>query len=230
MPATLIEHAPYRNRSMLFDDRREAGRFLAGMLEQELPHLERGIVLAIPSGGVPVAQEVAEKLELPLDVCIVRKIQIPGNTEAGFGAMALDGTVFLNEELLSRLRLSQEDIRRQTAKVEGELAERDELYRGGRPQPDLEEAQVLLVDDGLASGYTMLAACAWARGKGAAHIVAAAPTAPAGTVRRISQDADLVVAAHMQDGGPFAVANAYRNWRDIPAEESARMLAEARRG
>jgi predicted phosphoribosyltransferase len=227
MPAQLIEHAPFRNRSQLFEDRRDAGRFLTDMLAEELGHIQKGIVLAIPSGGIPVAKETAERLELPLDVCIVRKIQIPGNTEAGFGAMTLDGDAFYNEELLARLRLSDEDVRRQQAKVVQELQERDRLYRAGRPQPDLDGADVVLVDDGLASGYTMLAACDWARSRGARRIVVAAPTAPRSTILKLSDKADLLVVAHVQDAGSFAVASAYRNWRDIPAEESARMLAEA---
>lgn len=216
----------FKNRGRLFEDRSQAGEFLADMLAPAYKGVAGGIVLAIPSGGVPVGLVLSRRLELPLDLVIVRKIQIPGNTEAGFGAMTPEGDVFLNRELLARLGLSREQMHRQQEEVQKELTRRNELFRGSRPFPDLRGRTVILTDDGLASGYTMIAAATMIKNKQAARIVVAVPTSPLRSLRDISPLADEIYSPHIQDsGGSFAVAAAYRNWRDLSAREVVRLLS-----
>lgn len=227
MAGRIFESQEYRNRTGVFSDRVDAGRVLGEMLAPDYEALPGGLVLAIPSGGAPVGLEVCRRLGLPMDLVIARKLQIPGNTEAGFGAMALGGEVHLNEPLLSRMGLSPEDIEAERRKVEAELARRNELLRDGRPPPDVRERTAIVVDDGLASGYTMQAAVRDLRSRGAAGIVVAVPTAPQETARRLASIADAVYCVNMQDYYPFAVASAYREWRDLNSGEVADMLRQA---
>ncbi len=152
----IVEEASFRDRSYIFPDRDAAGRLLAQKLKDYQD--TNGMVLAIPAGGVPVAAQIARFLHLPLDLIIVRKIQIPWNTEAGFGALAPDGQVFLNEPLVRALDLDEEQVQTQLDLTRKNLEQREARFRGGRPFPDLTGKIALVVDDGLASGYTMLAA------------------------------------------------------------------------
>src|SRR3989338_998861 len=141
----LIEERSLRNKLHIFKDRAEAGRLLAKRLVGYTS--SEAFVLAIPAGGVPVAYEVAKNLKLLMDIIIVRKIQIPGNTEAGFGAMGPDGEVIFNESLLRTLGLTKEEIQQQADKTRKVLEARDRLFRGDRPFPDLSGKDVILVDD-----------------------------------------------------------------------------------
>lgn len=220
----LHEIKQYRNKHQLFADRHEAGRILAEMLAPEYAGIDNGIVLAIPSGGVPIGIEIARRLLLALDLAIVRKLQIPGNTEAGFGAMSLDGRQFLNEDMLLHLRLSDAQIDKQAAVVREELEQRNRLFRENRPLPDLTGKTVILTDDGLASGYTMLAAADSARRQGPAEVVVAVPTALLDSIEKISPYADHVYCANILDYWPFAVANAYRHWHDLSRQEVLTLL------
>ena len=158
-----------RNKTYVFADRAQAGQKLAAMLRDYAGKPVR--LFAIPAGGVPVAVAIARTLAVPLDLIIVRKIQLPWTTEAGFGALDPDGTPLFNDALLSRMPLTPQQIEAQVAKTLANLKEREELLRGGRPYPDLKGATTIVVDDGLASGYTMRAALRFlkARGRGGAH-------------------------------------------------------------
>jgi predicted phosphoribosyltransferase len=213
------------DKKYVFRDRFEAGRLLGEFMASEYEAQPRSIVLAIPSGGVPVGIELSKRLRLPFDCLIVRKIQIPGNTEAGFGALASGGQVFLNRELINSLRLSQEQINTQTRKVEQELLVRERLFRKNKPQLDLSGLRVIVTDDGLASGFTMLAAVDAARRKGAQEVIVAVPTAPLRSIRQLEHKADVVFSLHVQQSGPFAVANAYQHWHDLSREEVIQLLA-----
>jgi len=221
----LIEDIALRGRSFVFRDRPEAGRLLAEMLSDY--ESSDAIVLAIPAGGVPVAFEIARRLRLLMDVVIVRKIQIPGNTEAGFGAMGPDGEVILNEGLLRALRLTKEEIRRQTDKTRKILRERNRLYRGDMPFPDLSGREVIFVDDGLASGYTMSEAVKFAKRKRAKKVIAAAPTASDSSVNLILPLVDKLYCLNIR-GYPFAVAEAYEKWYDLSDEEVISLLKDIR--
>ena len=215
MKAKIFEIGKFRDREHVFTDRSEAGETLGLMLESDYRGNSEGMILAIPSGGVPVGTEVRDKLALPFDLMIVRKLQIPGNTEAGFGAMTLDGTVFLNKDLLATLRISQTQIESEKNRVSAELEKRNALFRAGRAFPDLTGKSVILVDDGLASGFTMLVSVHMARKAKAREIVVAVPTAPQRSLDRVLPDVDRIYCANVRTGAFFAVANAYRNWYDL---------------
>ncbi len=222
----VYEEPSYRNKRHVFTDRYNAGELLARFLQPHLHGLSPATVLAIPSGGVPVGLTVSQHLSLDFDLIPVRKVQIPGNPEAGFGAVALQGQIFFNQSLLRQLRLSQEQIEQQVEKVRSELRERNEAFRAGALLPDLSERTALLVDDGLASGYTMIAAMDTARKQGATKVAVAVPTAPLHSLENISPLADLVFALLVKESGPFAVADAYSNWRDLDSEEVRQMLQQ----
>jgi predicted phosphoribosyltransferase len=222
MPAEIIEDSTLRDREAVFADREEAGERLAKLLADY-----RGtdaIVLAIPSGGVPVGLVVAERLGLPFDMLIIRKIPIPGNTEAGFGALTLEDDLLLNEPLVADLGLSPTEIERLAGPVRAELRQRNRLFRGGRPMPDLAGRSVLLVDDGLASGMTMLAGVRLVRRRQPAETVIAVPTAALRTVERLAPEVDRIVCPNIRTIRVFAVASAYRNWSDLSRGEVMELL------
>jgi predicted phosphoribosyltransferase len=218
------ETESFRDRYQVFKDRFEAGEELSRMLAPRYEDMERGLVLAIPSGGVPVGLRVAEKLNVPFDLIIVRKMQIPGNPEAGFGAMTLDGSMFLNEELLERLKLNPSQLQAQENIVKRELDERNRLFREDRAPADVMGKRVLLVDDGLASGYTMIASINMVKKGGAGRVVVAVPTAPLRTVEKIEAEVDEIYCANIRDTLYFAVAEAYRHWHDLSKQEVLDLL------
>lgn len=224
MKARLHEIDEFRNRQYVFRDRSHAGKVLAAMLSPEYGKAKDTLVLAIPSGGVPVALELSDSLDCPMDLLIVRKLQIPGNPEAGFGAMTMEGAVFLNEPLLAELRLSRDQIEEEKRKVKVELEKRNDLFRKGRPFPHLDKRSVILVDDGLASGYTMTASIHEVKRKNAARTILAVPTAPLSAIRRIGDLVDEIYCPNVREGPFFAVAGAYEDWYDLDREEVTRLI------
>jgi predicted phosphoribosyltransferase len=218
------EMEEFREQRYMFTDRFEAGEVLGLMLQSEYGHMEEGMVLAIPSGGVPVAMKVREILDSPLDLLIVRKLQVPGNPEAGFGAMTLGGAAFFNKTLLAELRLSAAQIEAEKRRVGMELENRNAMFRGGRPFPDLRGKKVILVDDGLASGFTMLASVDMVKNAKARETVVAVPTAPQSSIDRILPEVDKVYCANIRTTPFFAVAEAYRNWYDLSEREVLHLL------
>jgi putative phosphoribosyl transferase len=182
------------------------------------------IVLAIPAGGVPVAAEIARRLALPLDLAVVSKILLPWTTESGFGAVAFDGTEWINEVDLRRLALSKEDVERSAAAAREKVARRVARLRGDRPMPALAGRPVILIDDGIAAGSTLRTAIAALRKLGARRIVAAVPTGHDRSVDLIAGLADEVYCANIRGGGRFAVADAYEQWADVSDEEALSVL------
>jgi putative phosphoribosyl transferase len=226
MKARVHEIGKLRNRQYIFRDRAHAGQVLSSMLAPEYRKEANLLVLAIPSGGVPVALEVAAKLDSPMDLLIVRKLQIPGNPEAGFGAMTRGGAVFLNQALLDELHLAEAEIEKQKRKVEKELERRNDLFRKGRPSPSLQSRSVVLVDDGLASGYTMMASIHEVRSGHAARVTVAVPTASLSSIQRLGDMADDIYCANIREGPYFAVASAYENWYDLDHDEVLRLIGD----
>jgi predicted phosphoribosyltransferase len=226
MQEKLIDAPHFRNRHRVFEDREDAGRYLASMMDNYRDH-PKAMILAIPSGGVPVGLELSRSLALPMDLIITRKIQTPGNSEAGFGAITMSGKIFINRELLDQLRLSEAEVDKQIEKVRLELELRNTKFRKDKPLPNLEGLLVILADDGLASGFTMLAAIDMARSQGAGQIIVAVSTSPLSSIRRIKDRVDKIFCANVQDVGSFAVAAAYRFWRDLEEEEVVEMLRQA---
>jgi putative phosphoribosyl transferase len=227
MKARIHEIGKLRNRQYIFRDRAHAGQVLSFMLSPEYRKGSSLLVLAIPSGGVPVALEVATGLDSPMDLLIVRKLQIPGNPEAGFGAMTREGGVFLNELLLAELHLDEVEIEEEKRRVKRELERRNDLFRNGRPPPNPESRSVILVDDGLASGYTMMASIHEVRSGHAARVTVAVPTASLSSIQRLGDMADDIYCANIREGPYFAVASAYENWYDLDHDEVLRLIGDA---
>ncbi len=201
---------PYRNRV-------DAGRVLAGHLKQYKG--SDAIVYAVPRGGVPVAIEVAKKLGIELDVIVSRKIPIPYNTEAGYGAVTEEGAVVLNEPLVERLGLTRQQIERHADEVRKEIRRRQEVYRANLRPSSVEGKAAIIIDDGLASGYTMMAAIRSIRQQGATKVIAAAPVASSSAWELVKSAADEVVCPIVSYSYPFAVAGFYRHWHDLTDEE-----------
>lgn len=207
---------------MRFQDRIHAGKVLAVML--------RGLagkdctVLAIPNGGVPVGIQIAGALNAEIGVEIVRKLQIPGNPEAGFGAVTSQGDIILNQILVRALRLGQDQIRRAASAALDEIKRRQQQF--GNIEPRIEKRTVILTDDGLASGFTMVAAVRSVRRRGPENIVVAIPTAPKDSIGRVGKVADRVVCPDIRNTISFAVADAYDLWYDLTTGEAVETLRE----
>ncbi len=221
----LIEDKNLRDRVRVFRNRAEAGKMLVLMLSDYKS--SDAIVLGIPAGGVPVAYEIAKGLGLRMDMLIVRKVQIPGNTEAGFGAVGPDGAIVLNEELVRQLCLTDGQIKQQVEKTKQVIEKRNILFRKGRPFPDLSGKTAILTDDGLASGYTMLEAVRFAKIKGAKKIVVAVPTAPLGTINKLHSEVDELYCLNVRNFFRFAVAEAYEEWYDLGDDEVISIMNSA---
>ncbi|MBI4764826.1 MAG: phosphoribosyltransferase [Deltaproteobacteria bacterium] len=222
-PSKVFDLPKLRNRVRVFRDRAAAGRVLAGMLEEY-----RGspaVVLGIPAGGMAVAVEIARSLNLGLDLAVVSKITLPWNSEAGYGAVAFDGTVILNEGLLSRLNLSDQEIQRGIKKTEQKVARRVALFREDRPLPDFNRP-VILVDDGLASGITLRAAIKALRQAGAGNVILAVPTAHLESIQIILEQVEAIYCPNIRSGRSFAVADAYEEWSDLDEQEVIRLLRD----
>ena len=206
----------------VFRDRTEAGRLLAGLLEQYAGKPD-AIVLALPRGGAPVAYEVAKALHAPLDVFVVRKLGIPGHEELAMGAVATGGVRVLNDQVVRGLSIPDSVI---DAVADGELQElerRERVYRGNRPPHDVRGKTVILVDDGLATGSTMLAAAQALRQQGPARIVVAVPVASPDTCELLKAYVDEVVCATTPE--PFyAVGLWYRDFSQTTDEEVRELL------
>jgi putative phosphoribosyl transferase len=222
----VVDEPALRNRVHVFEDRLHAGRLLAEKL-REYEEKERFYVLAIPAGGVQVALVIAKRLKLPLDLVVTRKLHVPWNKEAGFGAVSRDGTVFLNEPLVASLGLTSKDIERCVATEKEIVQKRIMLFRGDRPFPDLKNKTVIIVDDGLASGFSMLATVEAIKRKHAEEIVVAVPTAPISAIKRLRPHAGKIVCLNVRSGQFFAVADPYRVWYDLEDEDVIEILEPA---
>jgi len=222
MKQRIVEEPSFRFRRFVFRDRVHAGELLADKLRKLVGG--ETVVLAVPSGGVPVGCVVAEKLHVPLNVILVRKIPIPGETEAGFGAVTLDGELTLNEQLVNSLGLTGEDVDSLAFQVRSELQRRFEAFGKLKSPLRLRDKTVVLVDDGLASGYTMLASVKSVKKKRPRKIIVAVPTGSSHAVQLISPHVDTVVCLNIRSDLFFAVADAYRTWYDLSDEEVVEFL------
>ena len=175
-----------------FKNRTEAGQLLAGKLSSYASRSDV-VVLALPRGGVPVAFQIAQILHAPLDVFVVRKLGVPDHGELAMGAIATGGARILNEFVVSYYGIHDKEIESITEKERKELARRERLYRGERTPLDVSRKTVILVDDGVATGSTMLAAIAALRGLKPARIVVAVPVGPNATLNELRTEADEVV-------------------------------------
>jgi putative phosphoribosyl transferase len=223
LTAKVVEHPELRDRFGVYRDRAEAGGYLAGELKEYTGDPEV-IVLAIPSGGVPVGCEIARTLKVPMDVIVTRKAQIPWSPEAGFGAVAWDGRVILNEQLLKELQLTQREQEKAVLEAKKNVEERLKKFRGDRPLLNLVGKTVILVDDGLASGYTMLASAKSVQDNQAKAVVVAVPTASFGAIELLQPEVDVIVCPNIRTDELYAVAEAYENWYDLSDKEVLELL------
>lgn len=176
---------------MTFRDRREAGRRLTEALDGY--RRRRPFILAVPRGGIVVGYEVAVGLDAPLDVVVPRKLRAPYNPELAVGAVAHDDSVYVDSPLVSSLRIPEEYLKEETATQLEEIRRRVSVYRGDRPQPALAGRAAIVVDDGIATGSTMIAALRAVRGMHAEVVVAAIPVAPPEGAESLRAEADDVV-------------------------------------
>jgi len=212
------------DRVNVFRDRTHAGEILADILDSYKN--SDAIVLGIPAGGVPVAAVIAEHLDLHFDVLVVSKITLPWNTETGYGAVAFDGSVRLNEKLLPGLGLSKGEIEQGMETTFQKVTQRAKSLRGERAFPDISDRPVILVDDGLASGFTLLVGIEALRKANANRILVAVPTGHWQSVQMMAQHVEAVFCSNMRQGRSFAVADAYQRWSDVPDEEVVRILKQ----
>lgn len=212
---------------MRFIDRLDAGRALAARLASYAGRDDL-VVLGLPRGGVPVAAEVARALAAPLDVLLVRKLGAPGQPELAIGAIAEDGVTLANDDVLQSLGLGRDAIDRAVAHERPELERRLRVYRGDRPAVELADRTVIVVDDGLATGASMDAACRTVAARGAARLVVAVPVAASEACDRLRVVAHEVVAVITPS--PFRAVGAwYDDFEQTTDEQVVTALAAATR-
>jgi putative phosphoribosyl transferase len=205
----------------MWRDRVEAGKDLAEELARRgYDRRADAIVLGVPRGGVEVAREVADRLGLPLDLVVVRKIGHPGNPEFAAGAVDPDGRIYPNEYA----NVSEEWLRAAAVSEHAEVLRRMDAYRCGRPAPKLQGRTVIVVDDGIATGLTAQAALRWLRGQEVGHLVIAAPAMAPDTLRRLGGEADEVVALDSSPGFS-AVGQFYASFPQLSDSDVAQLLA-----
>jgi len=215
-----------------YESRFKAGEVLAELISKEYEVLkylitsdrEQFFCYAIPNGGIPVAEGFCNSLNINYDFLIVRKVKIPFNTEAGFGSVTTDGSVLINEPLLNRLNLSEKEVNEAIELTKQEIKERLKFYdkEGSLKEgyiKNIRGKQIFMIDDGLASGFTMLAAIKMIISYHPSKIYIAVPTAPQSTVQRIEGEVDEIFCPNIRNVWRFAVAEAYLNWYDVPETE-----------
>ncbi|WP_290817407.1 phosphoribosyltransferase [Halovivax sp.] len=207
----------------MFDDRTDAGERLAAELRRR--DVEADVVLGIPRGALPVARPVADALDAEFDVVVASKIGAPGNPELAIGAVASDGSVWLNDRLVERLGVSEEYVERERRAEAEYAADKARRYRDRGKIPDLEGQRAVVVDDGLATGATARACLRQVREAGAARVVLALPVASPESLEEVRAEADEVIA--LQTPVNFrAVGQFYREFGQVADEEAIRYLQD----
>ena len=225
--AEIVDNPDFRDKIHIFDDRSHSGEMLAKLLKQYKGR-EDAIILAIPAGGIPVAVQVSKKLNVPWDLAVTTKLHIPWNKEAGFGAISWDGTVILNKPLVDSLGLTTGEIEHCVEEEKRVIQRRLEKFRVNEPFPDLEGKVAIVVDDGLASGFSMLVTAKTLREK-AGRVVVAVPTAPVSAIELISSYVNIIVCLNIRSGPIFAVADAYKLWYDLTDKDVIDILKRNQR-
>lgn len=209
---------------MVFRDRREAGRLLGQLMAKRT--WNSPIVLALPRGGIPVALEVSEAIAAELDVIVTRKIGAPFNPEFALGAVDASGVAVIDSRALRVFGVTEDYIRSEVQAGVAEVKRRMAVYRGARPLPSLVGRDVIIVDDGIATGHTLLSAVRSLAGHEASLIVAAAPVCPADVAQRIERDVDLLIAVEFPEEF-HAVGQFYADFPQLHDDEVMSILARA---
>lgn len=200
-----------------FKDRHDAGRQLASWMNPH--HDPEALVLALPRGGIPVAQPLVKRLGGSLQPVTVRKLPIPSSPEMGFGAMAIDGTVVLNQRVVANFGIDEETVKRVTAEVRDEIERRALKYAGIASPPEVKDRQVFIVDDGLATGYSMLVAGRMVSRREPVSLTMAVPVSPESSLRMINGMFDQKYCLLAQEYPSFAVASFYRDFHEMTDRE-----------
>jgi predicted phosphoribosyltransferase len=220
----IVTQPELQDTRFVFEDRQDAGRQLAEMLGAWRD--SDALVLGIPAGGVPVAAEIARALNLPLDVAVASKVLLPWTTEAGYGAVAFDGSVWLNQDYLDHYGLDKATVEAGVQAAREKVERRVRRFRDDRPMPKLAGRPVILVDDGLAAGSTLRAAIRALRKAGADQLIVAVPTGHRQSVEAIADEVEAIYCPNIRGGLRYAVAEAYRNWYDVEESEVEAILRE----
>lgn len=207
---------------MKYTNRTQAGDYLASFLTEHRQKKEV-LVLALPRGGVPVAYEIAAKLQVSLDVLIVRKLGVPSHAELAMGAISSEGTVIFNEEIIQSLHISAEAVDQVLQKEQEELKRRESRYRDNRPVPDIKNKTIILVDDGIATGATMKTAIAALRLKQPKNIIIAVPVAARETCEELANLVEAIICP-LQPDHFYAVGAWYEQFTQTTDEEVIDLL------
>ena len=210
-----------RRKMAYFADRIEAGKRLASALANFAG--KNAIVLAIPRGGVVVGYEIAKALNLPLDVIIPHKIGAPDNPELAIGAMTEDGTIILDDNLITYIGVQRDYIKAESERQKHEIERRLKLYRQNEPYPSLKGLDVVIVDDGIATGSTMKAALASVKNRGASTVTVAVPVGPPSTIKELKKQADRVVCLYTPEYFQ-AIGQFYTDFNQTTDEEVIQLL------
>jgi len=214
----------FTRQQPIFENRYDAGRQLAAKLTEYKS--QSVVVLAIPNGGVLVALGVALALEAEFNLIISRKIPLPLSPEGGFGAVTDDGTIILNEEVVKKTGLSQQQITYQVSQVRNGIRQRSLLYHKDRPPPVVSGKTVIIIDDGVASGFTMMAAVESVRYRRPREIIVAVPVASATALKQVEKIADKVITCVAGFAPEFYVSDFYRYWHEPGDDEVIQCLKE----
>ncbi|MFX0070114.1 MAG: phosphoribosyltransferase [Candidatus Hermodarchaeota archaeon] len=224
-----------------YESRFQAGELLAELIKRQNQSLYEILIknpnqnfwFAIPNGGVPVAEGFSSKLKIKYDLLIVRKIKIPFNTEAGFGSVTTDGTVLFNEELMRHLNLSEKEIQKSVDITKGEIRDRLKFYDKESNlenyyQKNINQKKIFMIDDGLASGFTMLAAIKMVKKYNPEKLFLAVPTSPLTSIKRVEPFTDEIFCPNIKNVWRFAVADAYKHWYDVPESEVIEIINKSK--
>lgn len=208
-----------------FADRVDAGKKLAKALEGFT--YKNGLILAIPRGGVVVAYQIAEALDMPLDVIIPRKLGAPYNSELAIGAVTEDGSTVLDENLVAYLNVSSDYILKESEQQKQEIERRQNIYRQGMPPRTIAGKEVIVVDDGIATGSTMKAALLSIRNRGAKSITVAIPVGPPSTIEELEEIADKIVCLYTPNYFQ-AIGQFYKDFSQTSDEEVIELLKKCK--
>jgi len=208
----------YSWKYYVFRDRLDAG-LLQALFTRQVIGVFDGYVLGLAAGGVPVAYVMAVELRLPLDVIVVKKITYPWTTEAGFGAVTVDGIIVYDKDAAKSIGYSDSDVLARGSNVRRYAIERTLKFRGNLSYDFLRGSNALLVDDGIATGYTMIAAIRMLRNNGVKTVIVSTPTASIDGALIVAKEADKVIVLNLRSGPFYAVADAYREWHDVSDDE-----------
>ncbi len=208
-----------------FHDRAEAGKLLAAKLAN-YANRSGALVLALPRGGVPVGFEIAQTLNLPLDICLVRKLGVPGQEELAMGAIAPDGIMVLNNDVLRSMKISRQALLEVASREKQELDRRMQAYRGDRPIPQIRDRLIILVDDGIATSSTLRAAITALQKQHPQGIVVAAPVAPATVCEALKNLVQDVVCLATPEP-LYSIGMWYKDFSQTTDEEVCQLLKQA---